>query len=265
MFRHVRHDRISCVAILLLCLVGLAGVAADPPAAPTSAPAASSPPAAPTTASEDAWQPPTGLPQGWYASIETTMGTVVARLLPEQAPQSVAHFVGLAQGTLPWLDVTTGETISAPYYDGMPIETVMAGKFFESGDGAALGRGTPMMFVPEHEGAGPVNFNQPYMLGLTRLAGARISAAKFFVTVAAQPWLNGESPCFGSVMDGRETIFNISQVKAYSSHRPIDEVRIEHIRIFAVGDPPALPEPEPYQPQRKEIEFDADRQSTPYR
>jgi len=256
MFLHVPRGVAYGLVLLLVCLVGPAGLAADPPEASAATPAATG---------EETWQPPAGLPQGWYASIETTMGNVLARLLPEQAPQSVAHFAGLAQGTLPWLDVTTGETISKPYYDGMPIETVMAGKFFETGDGSALGRGTPMMFVPEDEGAGPVNFNQSFMLGLTRLAGARISAAKFFVTVAAQPWLNGESPCFGSVMDGRETVFNISQVKSYSSHRPVDEVRIERVRIFAVGDPPPLPEPEPYQPQRKEVEFNPDRPPTPYR
>ena len=220
--------------------------------------------AAPAAAAEPAaFQPPAGLARGWYASIETTMGTVLVRLLPEQAPQSVAHFAGLAQGTLGWLDPLSGETVKVPYYDGMLIHTVYAGRLFETGDAGAMGRAMPMLFVPEDEGHGPVNFNSPYVLGMTRVGAGRISGAKFFVTVASQPWLNGSSPCFGEVVDGRETVFNISQVKAYSNRRPIRDVRIETIRIFPVGDPPPLPAPEPYQPRRKEVEQRPDRAPVP--
>jgi cyclophilin family peptidyl-prolyl cis-trans isomerase len=140
----------------------------------------------------------------------------------------------------------------------MLIHTVLAGRFFETGDAGAMGRAMPMLFVPE-EGLGPVNFNLPYVAGMTRLGGPRISGAKFFVTVAAQPSLNGRSPCFGQVVDGRETVFNISQVKSYSNQRPIQDVRIERIRIFPVGEPPPLPAPEPYQPRRKEVELRPDR------
>ena len=57
--------------------------------------------------------------------------------------------------------------------------------------------------------------------------------------------------------------WNISQVKAYSNRRPIEDVIIERVRIFAVGDPPPLPEPRPYTPVRKEIRFNEDRQPTP--
>ena len=103
------------------------------------------------------------------------------------------------------------------------------------------------------EGTGPVNFNQSYVLGMTRMAGARVSASRFFVTVASQPALNGESPCFGVVVDGRETVFNISQVKAYSNQRPITDVFVERIYVFSVGDVAPLPEPQVYEPRRFDV------------
>ena len=206
------------------------------------------------TAEAPAYTPPAGLEKGWYTRIQTPMGDILARLLPEQAPQSVAHFVGLSQGTLPWTDVVTGETVAYPYYDGMMIHTVVAGRLFETGDAGAMGRSMPLLFVPE-EGFAPLNFSMPYMMGMTRMGGGRISAVKFFVTIAAQPWLNGENPCFGQVVEGREVLFNISQVKTYSSRRPIDDLFIEKIDVFAVGDPAPLPEPKFYQPTRKHIEF----------
>jgi hypothetical protein len=42
------------------------------------------------------------VPQGWYARLDTDKGPIVAKLLPDQAPQSVAHFAALAQGRLEW-------------------------------------------------------------------------------------------------------------------------------------------------------------------
>ncbi len=224
-------------------------------AAPLFAQEAEAPPQADLAVEEEeAFQPPAGLEEGWYASIETSMGRIVARLLPEQAPQSVAHFVGLAEATLPFTDPLTGETVTAHYYDGMPIHTVLAGRLFETGDAGALGRSMPLLYVPE-ERVTPINFGRGGRLGHTRMSGARISGVKFFVTASAQPWLNGESPCFGAVVEGQEIVFNISQVKAYSSRKPIGDIWIEKIRVFAIGDPPPIPDPQPYQPKRKKLEF----------
>jgi cyclophilin family peptidyl-prolyl cis-trans isomerase len=138
----------------------------------------------------------------------------------------------------------------------MLIHTVMAGRFFETGDAGSMGRATPLLYVPP-EGFAPLNFSKSYMLGLTMMGGDRISAVKFFVTVSAQPWLNGDSPCFGQVIEGQEVAFNISQVKAYSNHRPIEDLFIEKVDVFSVGEPDPIPEPQPYVPTRKKLEFRA--------
>ncbi len=209
---------------------------------------------------EDDYKPPTNLQEGWYARIETSMGRIVVRLLPDQAPQSVAYFVGMAEGTLEWLDRTTGELEKGRYYDGIKIHKAQAGRSFEAGDPRGTGFAPPDLFVPL-EGLGPVNFSQPGRLGNTR-DGATISAVMFFLTASTQPWLNGNHPCFGTVVSGRHVITNLSQVKTYSNSRPVDPPTIEKIRIFTVGSPAPLAEPEPYYPQRRPLEPRPDAEQT---
>ena len=191
--------------------------------------------------------PPESLARGWYASIETSMGRIIARLLPDQAPQAVAHFVGMARGELEWTDPVTGEQHREPYYDGTRVDFAKAGFTFEVGRLSGSGAAAPLVYVPQ-EGPGPVNFFAGGRLGMGRSPLGRISAVIFFVTVSAQPWLNGEHPCFGDVVEGEEVAFKISEVKTYSNGRPLEDIRIERIRIFEVGDPSPLPEPTPYYP-----------------
>jgi peptidyl-prolyl cis-trans isomerase A (cyclophilin A) len=201
------------------------------------------------------------LKPGWYVRIETNQGRIVAQLLPQQAPQSVAHFVGLARGTLEWTDMVSGETKRTPYYDGMPVHRVIAGRAFEAGDAAFRGQSTPMLYVPM-EGLAPVNFSRPYAMGMMNLGQGRWSGSVFFITASAQPWLNGTAPCFGAVVEGTEVVFNISQAKADENGRPLEPVVIEKMDIFSVGNPDPIPEPEVYKPKRIDMEFAGDDEPT---
>jgi peptidyl-prolyl cis-trans isomerase A (cyclophilin A) len=213
------------------------------------------PSADPGSGPQDGFQPPDGLEEGWYARIETDKGLIIARLLPDQAPQSVAHFVGLAEGTLVWPDPITGEPRKSNYYDGISVDLAQAGERFEAGglDGDP-GLKPPRLFVSPVEGKGPVTFSAAGRMGMTRESGERISAVKFFVTAAALPHLNGPHPCFGEVVEGREVVFTISQVKTHGNGRPIEPVTIDKIRIFSIDSPDPLPEPVAYRPTLKKFQ-----------
>ena len=196
------------------------------------------------------------LEPGWYARLDTGKGVILARLLPEQAPQSVAHFAGLARGTLEWADPVSGKTPTAPYYDGGRVDRALAGRLFAVGQRSADGVFGPALWVPEDEGTGPIHFgNAPSALGLVSASFGRTSAVQFFVTAAVQRGLSPRHPCFGVVVHGQDVAFNISQVKTDPGGKPIEPVMIERVRVFAVGDPPPLPEPERHQPTLRNIDF----------
>jgi peptidyl-prolyl cis-trans isomerase A (cyclophilin A) len=204
------------------------------------------------SAEEEPFSPSPEWPTGHYARIETDYGRIVARLLPRQAPQSVAYFVAAARGELSWTD-PTGEQKKFPYYDGIPIHNVRAGLLFEAGDWTGTGQGAPPLYVPD-EGGGPINFSQPGRLGMAR-PQKYASALQFFATAASSPRLNRAFPCFGEILEGREVVFQISQQDAYSNGKPIEEIKIRSIRIFELGSPPPLPEPRqtPRGPKKLEI------------
>jgi peptidyl-prolyl cis-trans isomerase A (cyclophilin A) len=205
-----------------------------------------------TTAAATDEQPPEGLEAGWYVRMETPRGRIVARLLPDQAPQSVAHFAALAEGRLEWLDPASGEMHKGRFYDGTTIHKVKAGSHFEAGDPSGTGRGGPPLYVPR-EGLGPVDFTGPGRLGMTRTAAGMNSAYRFFVTYGRQRRLNGQHNCFGKVVEGLEIVMELTGVKAYSNGMPLEPMAISEIRIFKVGDPQPLPEPVHYKPEHKPV------------
>jgi len=187
------------------------------------------------------------LPEGWYARIDTTMGRFVAQLLPEQAPQAVAQFVALAEGTLERRDPVTGDMLEGPYYDGTSVYRAEAGIRFEAGDPTGTGRGGPPLWVSSKEGSGPISHHGAGRLGLNLTPGRGASPYSFFVTASAQPQLSGRYPCFGTVVSGSDVVMRICGVKTHRNGSPIEPVLINRVRIFAVGDPPPLQEPLSYQ------------------
>jgi peptidyl-prolyl cis-trans isomerase A (cyclophilin A) len=192
-------------------------------------------------------------PEGRYATIDTTMGRIVVRLLPDQAPQAVAQFVALAEGTLERADPMTGEKLAGRYYDGVGIYLAEAGIRFEAGDSTNTGRGGPPLWVSPTEGAGPVNYSSPGRLGLVPAPGRGASPYSIMITASAQPRLSGRYPCLGEVVSGADVVMRISEVKTHRNGKPIEPLRIDKIRTFTVGEPSALPEIISYQAERRRL------------
>jgi peptidyl-prolyl cis-trans isomerase A (cyclophilin A) len=242
-----RIRALSCAC----ALAALAPAARAAEAAPAPAPAAPAAPAVVAPAEEGL---PAGLElqPGWYARIDTTKGTIVARLLPEQAPQTVAHFAALAEGRLAWNDPFTGEQKTGNYYDSVEVHLVEAGQRFEAGDRTGTGRGAPPFYVPP-ELKGPIGFDRPGRLGMTRQSLGRISGVQFFVTNVGTPWLRGMHPCFGEVVAGMDVVHAITSVKTGPYSKPIEPITIQKLRIHKVGDVPPLAEPVRYRPNPKAL------------
>jgi peptidyl-prolyl cis-trans isomerase A (cyclophilin A) len=187
-----------------------------------------------------------GRPQGWYAVVETSMGSFTFRLLTEQAPQTVAHFAAFAQGRMEFVDPYTGTKKKVPYYDGLAIHKTKFAQRFEAGDWTGTGHGMPLVWVPSEPG--PNNFSRPYRIGMTASSLKRISGVLFFATVVAEPVFNASHNCFGEIVEGRDVVDRICLVKTNEKGTPLEPVVIRRITIVKSGEPPPLPEPVPYEP-----------------
>lgn len=185
-------------------------------------------------------------PRGWYAVVDTSMGSFTFRLLTEQAPQTVAHFAAFAEGRMEFVDPYTGSKKKAPFYDGLAVHKTKYAQRFEAGDPTGTGHGMPFVWVPPEPG--PVNFSRPYRVGMTSASLKRISGVLFFVTIVAEPAFNSSHNCFGEIVEGRDVVERICAVRTNDKGAPLEPVVIRHIAIVKSGDPEPLPVPVPYDP-----------------
>jgi len=75
--------------------------------------------------------------------IRTTMGLMILELFPDEAPLAVANFIGLAEGTLPWIDPVTGIEVIRHMYDGTVFHRVIDEFMIQGGSPTGLSDGTP--------------------------------------------------------------------------------------------------------------------------
>jgi peptidyl-prolyl cis-trans isomerase A (cyclophilin A) len=80
---------------------------------------------------------------GTYAIFDTSQGTIVCRLFEKEAPQTVANFVGLAEGTKEFKDPSTGQKVKRPFYDGLFFHRVIPQFMIQGGCPLGTGTGDP--------------------------------------------------------------------------------------------------------------------------
>ena len=82
------------------------------------------------------------------ATLRTNQGTIVVRLFPDEAPQTVQNFVELAEGSKQWKDPKSGQATTARLYDGTIFHRVIPQFMIQGGDPLGSGRGGPGMSSP---------------------------------------------------------------------------------------------------------------------
>ncbi|MFW2479560.1 MAG: peptidylprolyl isomerase [Lentimonas sp.] len=163
---------------------------------------------------------------GLYAKVETTAGTFYARLEFELAPMTVANFVGLAEGSRPWIDNNTGAISNAPYYDGLLIPRAEAGFVIQMGSPTnTLSGGPGYSFCDEfHYG---LSHSTAGVLSMAN-SGADTNGSQFFITLAATTFLDDKHSVFGLIVEGLDIVTAIGNL-------PISSVTIQQISILRIG------------------------------
>jgi cyclophilin family peptidyl-prolyl cis-trans isomerase len=96
--------------------------------------------------------------------IETTRGSMLFELFPKEAPETVANFLGLADGSKAWVDPLTGTEEQRPFYDGLTFHRVVNGALIQGGSPTADGHGYPGYFLPDEINAATLGLDRMTVL-----------------------------------------------------------------------------------------------------
>jgi peptidyl-prolyl cis-trans isomerase A (cyclophilin A) len=116
------------------------------------------------------------------AHFHTTQGVVNVDLKYEFAPQTVANFITLAQGSRPWADPLNGAIRKIPFYNGTKIHRTAnnsVDKFAQGG--SRLGDGSDGPGYSLKDEFSPSLRHVPYVLSMAN-SGPNTSGSQFFMT-----------------------------------------------------------------------------------
>ena len=151
-----------------------------------------------------AQQKPQPLGEGLFAIVDTTKGKIRIELEFEKTPQTVANFVGLAEGTKFYS--TDGsdpkDQKGKPFYDGLNFHRVIANFMIQGGCPSGTGSGSPgYRFVDEIDET--LKHIGPGILSMAN-AGPGTNGSQFFITHRATSHLDGKHTVFGKVVDATD-------------------------------------------------------------
>ncbi|SFR61497.1 peptidyl-prolyl cis-trans isomerase A (cyclophilin A) [Halogeometricum rufum] len=163
------------------------------------------------------------------ATLHTNRGDIVVELFEERAPRTVENFVGLATGEKAWTDPETGEKRTDSLYEGTIFHRVIEDFMIQGGDPEGTGRGGPgYQFDDEfhdelrHDSAGKLSMAN---------SGPNTNGSQFFITLDAQPHLDGRHAVFGEVVEGMDVVEEIGSLPTDRNDKPMKDVVIESVDV----------------------------------
>ena len=229
---------IAFLAVAILAVPVLAQQSAPPAQAPAQQEEI---PDAPTATPEAA-----AAPNGPLVVMDTSMGRITCQFYQKQAPNTVANFIGLAEGTKDWTNpVTKKVEHHKPLYDGTTFHRVIPEFMIQGGDPAGTGMGGPGYAFPD-ELDPSLTFDRPGRLAMAN-SGPNTNGSQFFITEQAYPSLDQNYTLFGQCDDPSvEVVKAIARVPRDGDDKPLSPVTLEKVTIVSEGQ--ALPALQPGEP-----------------
>ena len=140
--------------------------------------------------------------------FETTKGEIVAELFEDDAPGTVANFVGLATGTKEFTDPKTGKKEKRNYYDGLTFHRVIDDFMIQGGCPLGTGTGGPG-FTIKDELKGVKQVHKAGSLSMAKTAAPDSGGSQFFICHSPQPHLDRKHTVFGEVVSGMDVVNKI--------------------------------------------------------
>lgn len=129
----------------------------------------------------------------YVATIDTEKGEIVLQLYADRTPLAVNSFVFLAR---------------EGWFDGVSFHRVIPGFVAQAGDPSGTGFGGPG-YAFDNELVPGLTFDQAGVLAMAN-AGPGSNGSQFFITLDAQPDLDGSFTIFGEVIQGMGTVEALS-------------------------------------------------------
>ena len=145
-------------------------------------------------------------------TLQTNLGDIKIKLLPEEAPNLTRNFVELAKNDM---------------YDGTIFHRVIEGFMIQGGDyEKANGTGGASYVGEDMEDEFSQNLS--HVRGVVSMAnrGPDTNGSQFFIVQQDAPFLDGRHSIFGQVIEGMETVDRIATVKTGPNDMPIERITI---------------------------------------
>ena len=164
------------------------------------------------------------------AHFTTSEGSFSVRLFEDEVPNTVANFVGLAEGTKEFTDPKGGQKAKRPYFDGLIFHRVIDGFMIQGGDPLGTGTGGPGYNFAD-EFSPKLRHAKAGMLSMAN-AGPNTNGSQFFITLAATPWLDNKHSVFGEVVEGMDVVQKIGKTPTSKpGDRPLKPIVIQSLKI----------------------------------
>ena len=152
-------------------------------------------------------------------TLVTTLGDIQIELFEDDAPNTVANFVNLAE---------------KGFYNGTKFHRVIANFMIQGGDPLSKtesGRwGTG---GPEYRIADEFSSKRKHDKCVLSMAnsGPNTNGSQFFITHTQTPHLDGRHTVFGKVVKGADVVDKIATTKTAAQDRPVTPVVIQKTRV----------------------------------
>jgi len=152
------------------------------------------------------------------AHFTTSDGNFTISLFEDGAPNTVANFVGLAEGTLEWTDPRTGQKVKRPYYDGLVFHRVIATFMIQGGGFDADMKERPTRAPIPLESRNGLS-NKRGTVAMARTSVPDSASSQFFINVGDNAFLDAANArdgngyaVFGTVVSGMDVVDRIREV-----------------------------------------------------
>lgn len=167
--------------------------------------------------------------QRLFATLKTSKGDIKLELYGDKTPNTVANFVGLAQGTKEWTDPATGKKMTnTPFYNGIIFHRVIKDFMIQGGDPLGKGYGGPGYKFDDEP------FSGDYIRGTLAMAnaGPNTNGSQFFI-MHKDMALPKNYVIFGKVVSGIEVVDKIAETPTDPQDKPLENIVINSVEISA--------------------------------